>query len=778
MNLQNQNWKRNDAMAVTPPRRLDENGGGADGLAPGVAAGSRGGQWPPRRAPAREFSLSDIGPTLQHMGRVIARYWWVGITLAAAELVAFGWYLSVRQPMETAEATLLAQSSLDRVLARNATAGDDAERRENVMRNHLALMTSRRFRAELAASFSPEEAHLIQAPFLAPGEAAGDDKLRGVLAANLSVERERGRELFTIRATHPEADAAMLLADRFCEEFLRHARGDVRDANGRAGEALHSEAVALNDRVLELETQRRGFQQRFDDITGGGGRMIVDDRLKGLNNALSLVRVQRTQAEVQFRQAEVDLKESRTPLKNPMLAAYGNTAQLRAEIDRRSAERAVLATHYGPNHPKLQEAERAIDSLQEAMRNNFAVALEELRARVTLAEAEEQALVTEMTELLRQSSEVDRVAAELATLDQQILASRNAHGELLSRIAQAGIAAELPTDVMRIVDEAYVRQPLVPPAVVLGTTGIGGAIFLFIVGPLLWHATRRRVTSTVDLEMMLGTELLGVVPRLPWMWAAQRPHVVRRGKRPAAVEAFLGTASQFELRSRGGCPRRIVLSSALPGEGKSVVASNLASAFTRLGYRTLLVDCDFRRPSQHRFHRVANDTGLLPWIDQGCPGGANATYEAIGLQALPGGTWLLPTGGTDPEPARHFLQPAVTGLFERLGREFDVTIIDTSPAGLFPDAFFVTRFADAAALVVREGMASMDQLRKVMAEFARTSAPVTGIIFNAISSGTTHPSFGYRTVAAKYARHYVDQSRQLPVRARPGPTITVEPMAG
>jgi capsular exopolysaccharide synthesis family protein len=244
------------------------------------------------------------------------------------------------------------------------------------------------------------------------------------------------------------------------------------------------------------------------------------------------------------------------------------------------------------------------------------------------------------------------------------------------------------------------------------------------------------------------------------------------------VEAFLGTASQFELRSPNGCPRRIVISSTLPGEGKSVVASNLAAAFTRLGYRALLVDCDFRRPVQHRFHECPNDAGLLAWIEQGCPGGADASYDAIGLQALPGGTWLLPTGGVDAEPARNFLLPAVAGLFDRLGREFDVTIIDTSPAGLFPDPFFVTRFADACALVVREGTASMDQVRKVIADFSRTSTPVTGIIFNAIAGGVTHPSFGYKTVAAKYARHYVDGSRNLPVRTRGRPSVTVEPIPG
>lgn len=773
MNSRGHDWNHERAIAVPPEHRLREAPGGGD-----PARFAPGGAWPPpRRGVPREFSLADAGPVLRHVARIVARHWWIGLLLAAAELTVFFIYLSTRQPVVTAEATMLAQSPLDRVLRPGEAPPVDALSRENMMRNHESLMTSRRFRAELAARFTPEEAVRIQAPFLEAGEEPSDARLRSVLAGCLSVERERGRDLFTIAATHPDEDVARMLADRFTEAYLETARGELTASNQQAQEALRAEAAELDRHILELEAQRQDFQRRFDAITGGGGREVVDARIANLNNALSVVRVQRAQAEVQLRQAEQDLKASPTPFNNPTLGAYGNTAELRAEIARKEAARAMLATHYGPKHPQLQEADREIASLKEALQNNFAVALEELRARVHLAQSEERELTRQLRELLRQAGEVDQVAAELATLDQRIQASRDAHSDLLRRIAATGISAELPVDVLRIVDHAYVRRPILPPNLVLGAAGIGGALLLFIGGPLVWQACTRRVNSALDLEMILGTELLGVVPRMPWMWAAQRPHVVRRGRRAATVDAFLAIASQFELRSAQGCPRRIVITSTLPGEGKSVVSSNLAAAFTRLGYRALLVDCDFRRPAQHRFHKCANDGGLLNWIDQGCPGGAEASLEAIGLQALPGGTWLLPTGGTDPEPARNFLLPPVAGLFERLSREFDVIIVDTSPAGLFPDPYFVTRFADVAALVVREGMASTDQVRKVIADFARTATPICGIIFNAISGGVTHPSFAYRRITAKYARHYIDGTRNLPVRTR-GRPVAVEPMAG
>jgi len=754
--------------------RSPESGNGRSAVPADSPGGMRARPDPEAAGLAREVSLADTGPLLRHIGRVVGRYWWLGLGLAAIEIALFAAYMAVRQPTSTAEATLLAESEFDVVLRGDDRDQMDRDRYENIMRNHLAIMMSRGFRSRLAESLSDEEAREVQAPYLEAGEEPSTERLESILAGSLSVERERGRDLFTVRAVHPDPATAVWLADRFAELYLGEARGDVRGANHRAKEALEREAGEIDRGIEALETTRLDFRRRFDAITGGGGREVIAQRIASLDSALSLVRIERARAEVEHRRAVEDLAASPMPFNNPQLGAFGNSAALSAEIDRREAERAMLATHYGANHPKLLEANEALETLQRALRQNFATAVEELDARVQLATSREAALESDLKALLDQSAEVERVSAELTTLDQRIAAHRSAHANLLNRIAEAGISAELPADVMRVVDHASVRHPVLPPGLVLGAAGVGGAALLFVGGPLLWHASRRRISSTLDLEGLLGTELYGVVPRLRWMWSSQRPHLVRRGRKAAVVESFLGAASQFELRFPGGCPKRIVISSTLPGEGKSVVASNLAAAFTRLGYRSLLVDADFRRPTQQRFHRVPNSAGLLRWIEGGCRGGGEASLDDIGLHALPGGTWLLPTGGTDPEPARHLMRREVQALFERLSREFDVITIDTPPAGLFPDAFFVTRFADAAALVVREGVPGVDQLRKVLADFRRTSTPVSGIIFNAISGGVAHPSFGYRTVASRYARHYVPSPRQLPVSPRRGSPVPAE----
>jgi len=758
----------NQAPRPEPIVRLEQD------ILPDVAAREREPRtgWQARPSGAagavkREFSLADLGPALRGGMRIVGRYWWFGL-FCGAVVGAVAWQVAADyRPQFTAEATLVARSPLDQALRRGEGAADDAEGRENLLRNHYAVMTSREFRRVLGDSLDPDAAAAVQLPYLEPGERPSPQRLQAVLAATIAVERERGRELFTVRVTHRNRETALELANGVADAYQAYAREDLRTADRAAKAALEGEADALAASIEQLEAGRSDFRQQFIRITGGGGETVLADRIKNLNAALSEVRVQRAAADVELRQAEADMERTDTPFDNPVLAAFSNTQELRAEIERRVAERAVLATHYGPNHPRMREADGIIDGLGEAIRRNFQVALAGVRAKVDLALASERQLQEELSGVLAQGERIDRLAGELATMDGEIAARRDALRELLGRIARAGISAGLPADVMRVVDQAYLRRPVMAMESFIRLAGVLGVIAAFLGGPLVIHACNRRVSSNTDVEALLGTELLGALPRLSWMWGRNRPHVVRRNRRHTVVGSFLAIASEFALRTPGRTPRRIVVSSTLPAEGKSVIASNLAAAFTRLGYRTLLVDADFRRPVQHRFNLVEDDAGLLDWIGRGCPeiAAVAAASRELGVRGLADGTWFLPAGGCDPEPARHWLRPETARLFEQFRSEFDVTIIDTPPAGLFPDAFFVAQLADATALVVREGVASTAQVRKVIAGFSRSAAPVTGLVFNELARRLTHPLFRYRATNLKYRR--ADGAR------RPSRVVTV-----
>jgi capsular exopolysaccharide synthesis family protein len=200
-------------------------------------------------------------------------------------------------------------------------------------------------------------------------------------------------------------------------------------------------------------------------------------------------------------------------------------------------------------------------------------------------------------------------------------------------------------------------------------------------------------------------------------------------------------------------------------------ASNVAATFTRYGHKTVLVDCDFRRPVQQRFNRIAHDEGLLAWASRGFPLSEDLIKPGgpVGLTILPDGTSLIPAGGVDVQPGHVLVARQVGELFRRLAEAYDVVIIDSPPAGVFQDALLLARYCAESIVFVREGRAFSSQLKKVLADLEKTTAPAVGLVLNGASLSSVHPSVGSRYGYGKYG-YGKDYSSNYSYKAPTSPT--------
>ncbi len=730
---------------------------------------------PPRGQPPRDdLSLSAIRPVVLMVLAQLRARWWAGLLAAAVIAGGLGW-LAFRNPSEhTASASIVAQSPLDKILSINETAPPppDQQRQESNMRNHLTVMNSRTFRQALIASLSPDEALAVQTPYLQPGDTASPQFLESLLASKLSVERERGREFFTIHAQHRTPEVALMLADRFAARYLAYVQLEFRAAASAASDILKEQAATLTAEIRELEDQRREYRKTFGLISVEENQSIISERLRRINAALSDVRVQRVGLETQLRQARADLAASPTPFNNPVLATFGNNQLLRADLDRLRSQRDVLATQYGPNHPKMVEADRLITGLTQTLQTNFTLALSDLQAKYDLSVASEQQLNNELTQAFNQSLDIDKLSGTFNTLGDELAAKQKTQALLLQRIAQNGFTLQMPNDVMRIVDSAYLEQNNIKRRVLIGGFILCLAAAAFVGAPMLLYLFDERLSASADLEKVLGKELLGAIPRLGRTRAEDRPHIVRDNVDFASVECFLSIVGQLELVSKKPFPKRILVTSTLPGEGKSMIVSNLAATFTRTGRRTVIVDCDFRRPTQQNLHQAAPGGGLLVWAEAGFPVGADLfeTNGPLGLRRLPDGTALIPVGGVDTQPTRHLISSSIAAFFERLSESFDVVIVDTPPAGVFQDALILAKYCHESILVAREGRAETAQVKRTVGELEKTPSPAIGLVLNAFAPGSSHPHMAYRHMAEKYGYGYgkpaAKKARPAKVRAK------------
>lgn len=707
-----------------------------------------------------EVSWEQIRDGIKMGLSIMRRRWWLGAIAAAACGYGVVFALTYKPVEVIAELSVMAQSQLDEILNERPRRGGIGDA-EGELKNHQSVMQSRAFMQRVAKAFTPEERAAIQGPYLEPGEEPSEGGLAGLVGGLVQIKRERGRELFVIAARHREPGYALALADTFATEYRKFLQDQVRNARTTAATILRKQADELSAEINKLNNERRDYRKEFNLLNIEENQSVIAERMRRLNLAISDVRVDRVRLETQLAQAEADIEKTPTPFENTVLSSFSDINTLRVELDRLRREREVLAAQLGPRHPRMMDAERNLKGVEQNVVDAFKLALSDLKGKLELARASERQLADELTVAFNESLELDKLSARFTRLSNEITAKEAALTGLLTQIQAMEIDAQTPTDPMRVVDPVhYSGQTGFSKIIVYAGAGMV-SIFAFIAVPLAFFFLSERLSGNMDLETTFKKEVLGVIPRLPKARDGERQHIVRDNVDLERVELFLGLMAQFELASKSGYPKRIVVTSTVPGEGKSTIASNLASTCTRYGRKTILVDCDFRRPVQQKLHQVPHDWGLLGWVADGCPFEDDllAPAGALGLMVLPDGTSLIPAGGVDVQPGHVLVGREFPELFRRLSQNFDVVIVDAPPAGVFQDALIIGRYCPECIYVVREGKADNPQIKRVLAEFDRSPSRIVGLILNGSSIGSVHPSMTYRYGHGYGKYGYTDGSR-------------------
>ncbi len=240
---------------------------------------------------------------------------------------------------------------------------------------------------------------------------------------------------------------------------------------------------------------------------------------------------------------------------------------------------------------------------------------------------------------------------------------------------------------------------------------------------LLLASLDDRVRTPDDLVNTLAVPLLGVVPYL-----GELDHQAREGFSAAAIEASRTIRTGVLATLPADVPNTVVVTSAWPGSGKTLIASSLAESLARINKRVLLVDSDLRKPRQHALYQVRNSPGLTNLL--GVEGAASsAVSESVRKTSVPG-LWLLPAGDHARSATDLLEKERWQALHKTLAEHFDWIILDTPPLYL-ADAAVVAKSADGVVLVVRADWESMASVRLAEEQLRLAGVTILGTVLNA-----------------------------------------------
>ncbi|WP_287129561.1 tyrosine-protein kinase domain-containing protein [Candidatus Cyanaurora vandensis] len=621
-------------------------------------------------------------------------------------------------------------------------------RTSNPIENQVTILTTDPILA--SAIQSADLRHPETKKLLLPSQLRKDLEIRPILGTDIVTLSHKGTDpAFSQRAVTAVTEA--LVKDvvtnnraratqvrTFLQEKLPQVERDLRKAEqrlqnfqSRSGSvAMGAEAESAVSNLATLEAQERTLR---------GNLTAQDSQIRDLTRKLGGQTVA---------QAVTAVAVSEDP---DVQALRAKQAELDAEVTRQR-------TRLGDQHPQLQALLRQQTALKTTLDQRIQAMGGKAGSVSVKVNPVSQGLTRQLAELQvtrsgtqEELSNVQRALAQyrgrVAALPQrqvqyaQLVRTVDLNSTtvtLLSRkLEEAKLAEAQGFSSVRVVEPASEpRNPVWPNFLILAVAGsvVGAVVAGGVV--LIRELLNRKVMTEADAQYLLQMPVLGSLPLL----TGQTTPLIKTWSREAY--RMLCTNLRFLTRDTHGKAAVVVVSSAVPNEGKSTVASQMAIAMAKSGQRTLLIDGDLVRPSLARAFQVQEEPGFGEWLQQARRKGPAhlATYIQPTTQSR---LSLLTAGHALPEDSASLLESsAVELLVRQLEDQYDQIIIDTPPLGAFAHGYLLGAKARGILLVVRPEVTDQQALLRVKQRLENNGIPLLGLVCNGVDN-REQLSYGY-----------------------------------
>lgn len=427
------------------------------------------------------------------------------------------------------------------------------------------------------------------------------------------------------------------------------------------------------------------------------------------------------------------------------IAKYGNVNKLRSELQELEKTRKTYEAKYLENHPRMQENADTIGELHKILLNEVQVAIEDLTNQKNELNVQKTKFATERDRVKKKAQILGQKEQAIRRLEQNLALERETYSSLHKREKEVEVTGALPeeqTDPLQVGDVAMVPHgPVSPDKAAIKTKGILIFFACFVIIPIAFEFIDNRVKSPWDIEVFIGRDLVAGIPKISTIKEADRPLIVGNELDDSLMESFRSMFSRIQMNSRIDYPKSMLITSAIPSEGKSLLAANLAYSCANHGRRTILIDFDLRRPGLHKFCGVSNDRGLLTLVNE-INGEHGTEAERNALTEIYPNLYVLPSGGKTRAATEMLERPDFDHLLNNLKKLCDILIIDSPPLGLFPDSMAMARKVDEVLFVTRYGKVARKVVKNLLSRVDETGANVLGVVLNDLPEKKT-PGYYY-----------------------------------
>jgi polysaccharide biosynthesis transport protein len=642
----------------------------------------------------------------------------------------------------------------------------------------LALQVIKEVALDRRPEFGGKPAPLPSSLDLAPDPLQADSgrttSLLSGFRGNLRVALAPSTHIIEVHFRSPDKDLAANVVNTLMTTYTENNFKSRFDSTMQASDWLSKQLVDLQMKVETSQEKLVHYQKEHEILGIDEKQNITTAKLDELNKALTAAESERMDKESIYRLVEAGDTDTIASAAS-VLDAAGSGSQsasgllesLRTKAAELKIQAAELSTQFGPAYPKLSQINNQLKEIDTQLLIETRKLSGKIKGQYMAALQRESMLHEALEKQKQEANKLNESAIEFSLLKRDLDTNRQLYEGLLEKLKQAGVSAGLRSNNFRIVDVARVPtgpiEPNIPRnlsfAFMLGLiSGVGLAFLL--------EGLDNTVRTTEQAQMISGLPPLGMIPlgsRAAREGANAKRLVIATSKevvelitqvRPQSqmAESYRALRTSLLLSSLGAPPKVIMVTSALPQEGKTTTSINCAVVLAQKGVRVLLIDADLRRPSIHKTLGMGPRSGLSNVLT-----GSATLDSAITRSPILPNLDVLPAGTPPPNPAELLASTNMRDVLQELRGHYDHIVVDTPPTLSVTDAVVLSPRADAIVLVIRSGQTTKQALRRSRDILMQVNAKVSGVLLNAVDLSSPDYYYYYE-YQGKYARYYRDDA--------------------
>lgn len=576
---------------------------------------------------------------------------------------------------------------------------------------------------------------------------------------NLSVKRVPNSRLMDVSFESTDPQLAARTVNAHIGTYIEQNYRSKYEATSQASDWLADQLRDFKIKVQKSEDARIAYERQNQIWTLDDKQNMTTQRLSDINKQYTDAQAERVKKESLYQFAKAGNLDA-----VPQLDSNTALAELLKKRGDASADHADALQQYGPNYPKVLRLKAQLKDIDDNIEKEKRKILDVLESDYREARQRESLLADALSQAKTETNQMAEKMVEYNILKREAEANKALYEGLMTKMKETAISGALRSSNIRIVDPAMVPSTPARPA---KAKNIILSLLIGLVSGIGLALLREYMDNTVktpdDIETLARLPSLAVVPQFAGANGQKRrgmlPYFSENGHdqrvelvaqhlpKSQMSEAFRALRTSILLSQAEHPPQVILVTSALPREGKTTAAANLAVTLAQLGDRTVLVDADLRKPGIGRLLNLG--TGKYAGLSSYLAGVSSLDLVSVPHPVIPN-LVAIPTGPLPPNPADLLSSHKLADAIVELRAKFKFIVIDSPPVMAATDAVILSVQADGVLLVVRSGETPKAAFTRTRDLLTSVKSHLLGVVLNAVDSSAPDYYYSYRYYPYSY----------------------------